>query len=89
MQFSLTIDYQLAEPSAALNLVIQNGSGGILGTSARVLSRGTGRAELAKSISVPSSTDIIEVFTPVLVQGEAQTHAVDFRFYKVREATPQ
>lgn len=84
VQFNVTVDYQLAEPSGALNLVIQNGSGELLGSSARVVSKGRGTAELEKSIAIPANVDTIEVFTPVLIQGETQTRVADLRFYKVR-----
>lgn len=90
VEMKVTIDYELAEPSATVSFVIQKGEAGVgmrgvmVGSTSKVISKGKGTVELEQSIVVPD-TNTIQVFTPLLTPGSMETRTVDSRAYEVKK----
>jgi len=87
VDFEVKVEYYVKEDSASIDLVIQKGeySGGIdpyIGGGMEVLTHGEGVVTLKAKVKVPD-TKAIQIFTPLGLQGQAQTSIVDSRFYKV------
>jgi hypothetical protein len=87
VHFKVNIGYKITEDSATINLLIQKGeySGGIdtvVGSTMQVLTKGKGTITLEKTVKVPN-TDVIQVFTPLMIPGQTSTTIVDMKYYKV------
>jgi hypothetical protein len=87
VHFKVNIEYKVTDDSATVNLLIQKGeySGGIdtvVGSTMQVLTKGKGTVTLEKTVTVPN-TNVLQVFTPLMIPGQTSTTIVDMKYYKV------
>jgi hypothetical protein len=87
VHFKVKLQYTIIEDSATVNLLIQKGEyssaiDNVLGSTQQVLNKGKGIIILEKTVKVPN-TNIIQVFTPLMLPGETRTTIVDMKVYKV------
>jgi hypothetical protein len=82
------VEYKLEAPSGMVVLNIQKGEIGqqsvnsIVASSTEVITKGTGELELKQKFVVPD-TNALQVFTPLIISGNTQSQAVDYKVYKV------
>lgn len=83
VDFEVKVEYSVEEDSATIDLVIQKGGiSPFIGGDTDIITRGQGVVTLKAKVKIPD-TKAIQVFTPLGLQGQAQTSIVDSRFYKV------
>ena len=91
VNFKFKIEYQLNDAKASISLVIQKAGTDAtqkveetIATQTKTVSKGSGTIELAESLTVPD-TGVIQIFTPLIVDGQTQTQVVDIRVYEVKK----
>ena len=91
VDFKVKIEYLLTDPKAAISLVIQkaetdvkNLTDAVIASKTKAVSQGSGTVSLTQTITVVD-TETIQVFTPLIVEGEKQTQTVDSRTYEVKK----
>jgi hypothetical protein len=87
VHFKVKLQYTIIEDSATVNLLIQKGEyssaiDNVVGSTMQVLNKGKGIITLEKTVKVPN-TNILQVFTPLMIPNETRTTIVDMKVYKV------
>jgi hypothetical protein len=83
--FKVEVEYNLASAkSGSVTLVIQQGESDRLplANEVEVILKGKAKLSLSKNLRIPE-TNVLQVFTPLNVQGGTSTSVVDNRIYKV------
>lgn len=84
----IKVAYTLENPDGMIVLNVQKGEMGtnsvdaIVVSSTEVITKGSGEVELKQKFVVPD-TKAIQVFTPLIISGNTQSQAVDYKVYKV------
>ena len=84
------VDYEIFEPAGMVSLIIQKEDIGkavpdaLLGAAMKPVTQGKGTVELEKSIVVPQGK-VIQIFTPLLIQGANQTNVVDRKLLDIKK----
>ena len=76
------VEYSLSVDSGVINLVVQASDNKGIAGETDVVTNGTGKLTLKAEFVVPD-TRAVNVFTPLLAQGQPGTSTVDARTYKV------
>lgn len=82
VDIEVKVNYTLDESSATVSLLVQDSDDKPVASTLKIISKGNGPVVLKKSFIVPE-TNAIQIFTPLLVEGDSATSNVVLRSYKV------
>ena len=87
IHFKVKLEYTVTDDSAVVNMTFQKGedSGSldsVIGNTMQVLSKGKGTIIMEKTVMIPD-TNVLQVFTPLMIPGQTKTTTVDVKVYKV------
>lgn len=82
VKLKVDVSYVLTAESGTVQLIVLTADNSDLAQDVEVLTKGRGQATLQADFTVPATT-AIQVFTPLVVQGQHPTSATDGRAFKV------
>jgi hypothetical protein len=82
VRLKVDVSYTLSVESGQVDLVVQDAGGARLAGNLKVIRKGSGEASLDAEFVVPK-TVAIQVFTPLLAQGQNASSTVDSRVFEV------
>lgn len=82
VSLQVEVEYSLSVDSGVINLVVQASDNTGIAGETEVVTKGIGKLTLKAEFVVPD-TRAVNVFTPLLAQGQPGTSTVDARTYKV------
>jgi hypothetical protein len=82
VQLRVNVGYAVAAPSGTLTLIVLSADNSSLARDVKAVEQGRGTAALQADFTVPD-TQVVRVYTALVVKGEESTSAVDGRAYEV------
>lgn len=82
VKLKVDVSYVLTAESGTVQLIVLAADNSDLAQDFKVLTKGRGKSTLQAEFTVPVTT-AIQVFTPLVVQGQHPTSATDGRAFKV------